>query len=313
MPKLRSIPGFSAAALAGALFVTCPLLARAQGATPKSPSSTLDLTLDTGAPPVPPAAARRELPSRNETVLPSRGVPNFGGAFRQAPAAAPQVLAQLGSVAVPQAEIRVGRDTRSQLLSLVGAGTNLAVVADGGDWWGVLMVNDTMGWIRKSALRMIDYRTRISVPTEAFDTAAPALDSSPAPPDASVAAGLDPRTTALLREAFTYLGVPYVWAGNTRNGLDCSGFVCSVFGALGQHLPRHSGDQARVGQAVSGTDLRPGDRLYFDMGNRGAISHCGIYIGNGMFIHASTNHGRVDVDSILKRNYLKALVAARRS
>jgi cell wall-associated NlpC family hydrolase len=274
-------------------------------ATPARAQGTLDLTLDTGAP------SSLHVPApRSQPALPSRGGPNFGASFRQAPTTAPAVLAQLGTVAVTDLQIRVARDHRSRLLSVVSKGTNLAVVADGGYWWGVLMVNNTMGWVPKSALTLIDYRTEVNVPTPPTAVAPDAAPTQSASgPDV---ANLDSRTTALLREAFSYLGVPYVWAGNTRQGLDCSGFLCNVFGAMGVRLPRHSGDQAQVGQPVAGLDLRPGDRLYFDMGNKGEISHCGLYIGNGLFIHASTNHGGVAVDSVYKSNYRKALVAARR-
>jgi cell wall-associated NlpC family hydrolase len=88
--------------------------------------------------------------------------------------------------------------------------------------------------------------------------------------------------------------------------------VKNVFAKYGVSLPRHSGDQAKVGRAVDGADLRPGDRLYFDMKRVGRISHTGIYIGNGYFIHASSNRRGVGVDSIFKSNYYRALVNARR-
>ena len=78
-------------------------------------------------------------------------------------------------------------------------------------------------------------------------------------------------------------------------------------------MPRHSGDQARVGDAVASTDdLAPGDRLYFDMGRKGRVSHTGIYLGNGYFIHASSNRHCVGVDKLASGNYWKSLVAARR-
>jgi cell wall-associated NlpC family hydrolase len=139
-------------------------------------------------------------------------------------------------------------------------------------------------------------------------------DAAPAAPDQVPAPGenLSPREEAILKEAFTYLGVPYVWAGNTRKGLDCSAFVRNVYkSVVGVDLPRHSGDQAQVGAPIV-SDLRPGDRLYFAMkGDR--VSHCGIYIGNNYFIHASTNHNRVDIDQIYDgSHYATKLVAVRR-
>ena len=177
------------------------------------------------------------------------------------------------------------------------------------------MVNNTMGWIAKSALQMIDYQTEVSLPAQksaAGRTFAPPSGSA-ARMAATLADGLDAHSGAILREAFTYLGVPYVWAGNTRAGLDCSAFVKNVFSSQGVRLPRTAAEQSHIGQAVGNDDeLRPGDRLYFDMGRKGRVSHCGIYLGNGLFIHASTNHGRVDVDPLSKTNYSRALVAVRR-
>jgi hypothetical protein len=120
------------------------------------------------------------------------------------------------------------------------------------------------------------------------------------------------RADHIVHEAFTYLGVPYVWAGNTRRGLDCSAFVKNVFRKIGINLPRHSGDQARIGLPVQ-DGLQTGDRLYFAMKGGRTVTHCGIYIGNSRFIHASTNNRSVAVDTIAKgSHYGKRLVTARR-
>jgi cell wall-associated NlpC family hydrolase len=177
---------------------------------------------------------------------------------------------------------------------------------------------------------MIDYQVSITPPPGSALAAVaattdpgeevPFVDGSSLPPTldapptgANLSDSMSPRVYALLQEAFTYMGVPYVWGGVTRSGLDCSGFVGNVFRSQGVSLPRVAADQSKVGQLVNWADLAPGDRLYFDMGRKGRISHTGLYIGNGYFIHASTNHHRVDVDPLNKPNYLKALVCARRS
>jgi cell wall-associated NlpC family hydrolase len=108
------------------------------------------------------------------------------------------------------------------------------------------------------------------------------------------------------------MGVPYVWAGNTRSGLDCSAFTKNVFSTIGVDLPRHSGHQIQVGRTITDTgNLIAGDRLYFAMKGGSTITHTGIYIGEGFFIHASSNHKCVDVDPLFK-SYVNKLVAIRR-
>ncbi|MGQ9728401.1 MAG: C40 family peptidase, partial [Candidatus Fervidibacter sp.] len=94
-------------------------------------------------------------------------------------------------------------------------------------------------------------------------------------------------------------------------GLDCSAFVQRVFAARGIKLPRTSAKQAEVGIPVPVSQLQPGDRLYFAVkGNR--IDHCGIYIGNGLFIHASGRHNAVVISSLYEPLYARSLVTIRR-
>ncbi len=98
----------------------------------------------------------------------------------------------------------------------------------------------------------------------------------------------------LLSEARTWLGVPYQWGGNDRQGVDCSGFVSQVFDkALNIKLPRTSVTQNEFCTDISQTVLEPGDLVFFDTsGDKvGEVSHVGLYIGNGNMIHASVTRG----------------------
>jgi peptidoglycan DL-endopeptidase CwlO len=104
----------------------------------------------------------------------------------------------------------------------------------------------------------------------------------PASPAASAAA------TSVLRTADSYVGVKYVWGGNTPRGFDCSGFTKYVFAKHGVTLPRTSREQAHAGSAVPADfhALRPGDIMLFAEPGE-AISHVAIYAGNGVIIHSS--------------------------
>jgi cell wall-associated NlpC family hydrolase len=207
--------------------------------------------------------------------------------------------------------MRVTVDPNARLLSVVPKGTYVAVVAQAGNSWGVLMANNTVGWTPKSAVELIDYQTEVNAPTD--PATAPSAASSASGYLTGLPQDMDPRVYGALREAFTYLGVPYVWGGESRGGLDCSAFVRNVFATQGVRLPRHSGDQIAVGRAVQGPELRAGDRLYFDCSaHRSGIDHTGIYLGNGLFIHASGGKHQVTVDSIFRPAFYNGLVAARR-
>jgi cell wall-associated NlpC family hydrolase len=123
------------------------------------------------------------------------------------------------------------------------------------------------------------------------------ITSTGAGAGSAVDAGSDAgRRPASLREAVIAtareaMGRPYSWGGTGENGtgFDCSGLIQHAYGAHGISLPRVSTDQAREGRAVSkkAASLVPGDLLTFS--NRGGpVSHVGLYIGNGRFIHSAS-------------------------
>ncbi len=94
----------------------------------------------------------------------------------------------------------------------------------------------------------------------------------------------------ILRAAYSALGTPYVFGGTSRYGFDCSGFTQFAFGSVGIYLPRTADSQMYYGRRVSMSELKPGDLLFYTTYEPGA-SHCGIYIGNGKFIHAGSSTG----------------------
>lgn len=89
----------------------------------------------------------------------------------------------------------------------------------------------------------------------------------------------------------SFLGTPYLWGGNTRRGVDCSGFTKLVMQENGYNIPRVSRDQARVGTKVHEKALNLGDLLFFDTKGMGHVTHVGIYLGGNLLVHSSSSKG----------------------
>jgi peptidoglycan DL-endopeptidase LytE len=121
-----------------------------------------------------------------------------------------------------------------------------------------------------------------------------------------------PEQKTLRGIAERYLGVDYVFGGSSASGLDCSGFTSLVFKELGVVLPRVSAQQFLVGQPVEIADLLEGDLVFFDTLNKGGVSHVGIYLADGEFIHAASNPGRVLKSKLSEKYYAQRYLGARR-
>ncbi len=107
--------------------------------------------------------------------------------------------------------------------------------------------------------------------------------------------------------AMQYLGTPYVWAGASPAGFDCSGFTMFVFAQVGISLPHYSGAQYSMGVPVAYDQLQPGDLVFFD-----GLGHVGIYIGGGEFIHSPHTGDVVKISSLTEAYYSGSYVGARR-
>lgn len=116
--------------------------------------------------------------------------------------------------------------------------------------------------------------------------------------------------TALIEFAKKYLGVPYVYGGSSPSGFDCSGFVQYVFSNFGVKLSRTTYTQVNEGVAVSKENLQTGDLVFF--GTASNVSHVGIYISNGNFIHASKPGDTVKINSLYSDYYVRNYYTARR-
>ncbi len=115
--------------------------------------------------------------------------------------------------------------------------------------------------------------------------------------------GVSQLRTNMIDYAMRYLGTPYVWGGNSLSrGVDCSGFVQQVFKAYGYHTPRVSREMARTYSAVSRSEAKAGDLVFYHDLKTGVVDHVAIYIGNGKIIHA--NNG-VEISNVNYRTVYK--------
>lgn len=160
---------------------------------------------------------------------------------------------------------------KSDTVSDVVAGDRLKLLRTSGCWLQVEFPDKRQGYIsRKDAMPEKDWRKQ--------------LDRSP---------------EAILATAKSMLGFPYLWAGMSPKGMDCSGFVRTVLFMHDIIIPRDSGPMSRVGLRIDNrSDLQPGDLVFFGRQEDGQahVSHVGFYLGDGLFIHSL---GLVKIGSFL--------------
>lgn len=114
----------------------------------------------------------------------------------------------------------------------------------------------------------------------------------------------DELQSQLVETAVFYLGIPYLWAGSKPStGMDCSGFVLYVFAQHGVVLPHFAAYQCAMGSPVARADIQPGDIVGF--GN--PIHHVGIYVGDGLFIHAPRTGDVIRITPLSERSDLTAI------
>ncbi|MDF2439751.1 MAG: hypothetical protein JWN98_735 [Abditibacteriota bacterium] len=279
--------------------------------------------------------AKKSTTRRGPTVLGSRGYfpnPNIDGARvlqpnEEAPNAAPiksprsrvikaptapvaaaaQKLARVAKVGISGARIRRLPDAQAVTLYSCPVSTELAVIKQSGPWSAILMSDRSTGWMPTRYLRFTSARVDISSIklNEGFD------DVRRVGRRGLALQGNWSSSHPVVATALSWLGTPYVYGGESRRGIDCSAMVQASFRDHGQRLPRTAAQQARVGRPVQPSELQTGDRLYFSAsGSR--VDHTGLYMGDGLFVHASGSGRSVIVSNLYDKRNWNIFVGARR-
>jgi hypothetical protein len=116
----------------------------------------------------------------------------------------------------------------------------------------------------------------------------------------------------LIKTAQNYIAVPYLWGGSSSDaGFDCSGLAMTVYQLNGLDLPRSSKDQYEAGTPVERDSLLKGDLVFFATSGKDKVTHVGIYVGEGRFIHAPGRGKNIRVDSLSRSYYKKRYIGGR--
>lgn len=186
--------------------------------------------------------------------------------------------------------IRQEPSTSSTILGQFYEGDQVTIIGASGDWLNISYGDGNEGWM---------YGAYVSVRRDGeISRSGDSIDRSLA--------------TQVVDYAKQFIGSRYVYGGTTPNGFDCSGFAQYVYKHFGYSINRVASDQASNGISVNKSDLVPGDLVFFHSSGSRYISHVGIYIGNGSFIHASTPATGVRYDSLNAGYYANNYVTARR-
>jgi len=124
--------------------------------------------------------------------------------------------------------------------------------------------------------------------------------------EARYGAGVSDVRMAVCDFALQYVGNRYVWGGTSlTNGVDCSGFTMQVMAQFGVYLSHSSRAQANEGTAISTSELKPGDLIFYGRGS--TINHVAIYIGGGQIVHASNKRDGIKISNYMYRTPLKCV------
>jgi cell wall-associated NlpC family hydrolase len=219
------------------------------------------------------------------------------------------VEVKVGWVARPEANLRSGPSMDKDVIGKAALSTQVIILDQQDDWYRVGLDGGKQAWVHSSLIdtreqrqARVSRRGVVSGVTRAVEDAYGAVGSA--------ASGLG---SDIVQTAMQYLGSPYRHGCSGEGGaFDCSGFTSYLYRQKGVSISRGVVQQFRQGTPVSQSELAPGDCVFFRNTHRSGISHVGVYIGSGEFIHASNPRSGVKVDRLDSSYYGPKYAGARR-
>lgn len=222
------------------------------------------------------------------------------------PTPEPQIKGVVKWVNANELNVRSKPDKNSELVQTIKRGDRVTYYETIGEWARIITWQDRKGYVL--AKYLVNSANEVDKPagTSTSRGTSSGTAKSAASSDSSGAAKASPQSAEgqslaqqVVAYAKTLLGIKYVWGGYSTNGFDCSGFTKYVFAHFGISVPRSSSEYWSFGTKIDRSDIKAGDILLFDTdGGTADVSHVGIYLGDGTFIHASSSKGKVVIQNL---------------
>ncbi len=219
-----------------------------------------------------------------------------------------EITAKIMYVNTNSIYVRKGPSTSTEIIDSLILNDTVKVKAENGDWYKV-EVDGKEGYIAKRLLSNSSTNT-----TTRGDETREYGQEENTNTTTNTTTTSSSKKEQVVEYAKQYLGCKYVYGGSGPKTFDCSGFTMYVFKNFGVTLSHSAIAQSKVGTYVAKEDLQPGDLVFFTDYETGVgIGHCGIYVGDGDFIHASSGTGYcVKISTLLSGSYSKRYETARR-
>ncbi len=217
--------------------------------------------------------------------------------------------------------LRSQPNTDCEVLNYYWSGTEVDVIGINNGWYKIVD-GDLVGYVRSDLMTIVggadgassdyDYEDSDDDSDDSYE------DDGPSDPVGDVENNYDyvndgSVASQVVELALSFVGYDYVYGGaSPSEGFDCSGFVMYVYEQYGYYMPHGATSQYRTtGYVVSKADLLPGDLVFFSSDSSG-ITHVGLYIGNGDFVHAANSNSGVVISSLGSDYYTAVYYSAKR-